>query len=90
MDEDGVALPQQFIQDFDALGQLAAKVIRVEIPHWNTTKLDTYLIVVEFQTTPDDTVVGHVLMGLDVQHRCDACPVQPVDVLEVLGEGADE
>ena len=53
MDVDGVALAQQFVQNFDAFGQLTAQVIGIEIPHRNPPNFDAYFTVVGFQAMPD-------------------------------------
>ena len=63
-----MAQVQQFVEEFNAHGQLPAKIIRVEIPHWNPPNVDTYRTIVGFQAMPDDAVVGQVLVGLHVQH----------------------
>src|SRR5208282_2819976 len=90
VDVNHVALTQQFVQNFDAFGQLTAKIAGIEILDLNPPNLDARFTIVGHQAMPIHAPIGHVVVGLHVEHGGDAeVLLEPVDVLGALREGSD-
>ena len=91
MDVDRVPRSQQFVEDLHAVAQPLAQVVGIEVQHGHTTAVDAGLLVGSPHRRPSDSPIGHVLVGLDVEHRRDPeVRLQLLNIRPTSGTRADE